>query len=144
MAKPDRAVKAMKTTLVAAEYNVNKAVACIERAASTGQVSEEAVMAYQALERIRSGINRLLESTPVPLPVGTQGERAERGLDQFLAALKQILSTPPTGSQYDEALAGLAIASRIGSRGGDFASWLANAPEAAWLRERRSSGSTST
>ena len=141
MAKPDRAVKAMKTTLVTAEYNVNKAVACIERAASTGQVSEEAAMAYQALERIRSGINRLLESTQAPLPVGTQGEMAERELDQFLIALKQILSTRPTGSQYNEALLGLAVASRIGSRGADLASWLANAPEAAWLRERRSSDS---
>ena len=136
MAKSDKTVKAMRTTLVAAEYNVNKAIACIERAASIGQVSEEAAMAYQALEQIQSKINRLLESTLAPLFVGTQGERIEHDLDKFLVALEQVLVSP-THSQRDEGLRGLAAAARIGSRGGEFASWLAHAPELAWLRERQ-------
>jgi hypothetical protein len=135
MAKPDKAIKAMKTTLVAAEYNVNKAIACIERAVSSGQVNEEAAMAYQALERIQSGISRLFESPQAFLSVDRQAERVEREFDQFLVNLKQLLSDP-TGSRHIEAAQGLAVAARIGSRGGEFASWLTDAPESAWLRER--------
>ena len=137
MAKPDKAIKAMKTILVAAEYNVNKAIACIERAINNGHVGEEAAMAFQTLERIQSKINRLFESPSVPLSVKTQAERLERDFEQFLVTLKQLLSDP-TSSGHFEAAQGLEVASRIGSRGGEFASWLTDAPESAWLRERRS------
>lgn len=136
MAKPDKAIKAMKTTLVAAEYNVNKAIACIERAVSNGQVNEEAAMAYQALERIQSGISRLFESPQATLPVDRQAEKVERDFVQFVVALRQLISDP-TDSRLVELAQGLEAAIRIGSRGGEFASWLTDAPESAWLRERR-------